>query len=47
MLVLAGVAMLCGVLAAKYSAFASQGFGRQSAASASSDKVQEFSFAGH
>ena len=27
MLVLAGVAMLCGVLAAKYSAFASQGFG--------------------
>ena len=44
MLVLAGIAMLCGVLAAKYSAFASQGFGgnlRQCLF----DKVQEFSFA--
>ena len=44
MLVLAGVSMACGVLAAKYAAFASQGFGvnlRQRLF----DKVQEFSFA--
>ena len=44
MLVLAGAAMVCGVLAAKYAAFASQGFGgnlRQCLF----DKVQEFSFA--
>lgn len=44
MLVLAGFSMACGVLAAKYAAFASQGFGgnlRQCLF----DKVQEFSFA--
>ena len=44
MLLLAGISMLCGVLAAKYAAFASQGFGgnlRQCLF----DKVQEFSFA--
>ena len=44
MLVLACVSMACGVLASKYAAFASQGFGgnlRQSLF----DKVQEFSFA--
>ena len=44
MLVLAGISMLCGVLASKYAAFASQGFGgnlRQCLF----DKVQEFSFA--
>ncbi len=44
MLVLAGLSMACGVLAAKYAAFASQGFGgnlRQCLF----DKVQEFSFA--
>ena len=44
MLVLAGVAMLCGVLAAKYSAFASQGFGAN-LRQCLFDKVQEFSFA--
>ena len=43
-LVLAGVAMLCGVLAAKYSAFASQGFGAN-LRQCLFDKVQEFSFA--
>ncbi len=44
MLALAGASMACGVLAAKYAAFASQGFGgnlRQCLF----DKVQEFSFA--
>ena len=44
MLVLAALSMTCGVLAAKYAAFASQGFGgnlRQCLF----DKVQEFSFA--
>ena len=44
MLVLAAVSMFCGVMAAKYAAFASQGFGgnlRQCLF----DKVQEFSFA--
>ncbi len=44
MLVLAGISMACGVLAAKYAAFASQGFGgnlRQCLF----DKIQEFSFA--
>ncbi len=44
MLVLAAISMTCGVLAAKYAAFASQGFGgnlRQCLF----DKVQEFSFA--
>ena len=44
MLVLALLAMVCGVGAAKYAAFASQGFGgnlRQCLF----DKVQEFSFA--
>lgn len=44
MLVLACISMTCGVLAAKYSAFASQGFGgnlRQCLF----DRVQEFSFA--
>ena len=44
MLVLAAISMACGVLAAKYAAFASQGFGgnlRQCLF----DKVQEFSFA--
>mgnify|MGYP005905985385 CR=1 FL=1 len=44
MLVLAGVAMLCGVLASRFAAFASQGFGgnlRQCLF----DKVQQFSFA--
>ena len=43
-LVLAGVAMLCGVLAAKYSAFASQGFGAN-LRQCLFDKVQDFSFA--
>ncbi|MCI9156269.1 MAG: ABC transporter ATP-binding protein, partial [Lawsonibacter sp.] len=44
MLVLAAISMTCGVLAAKYAAYASQGFGgnlRQCLF----DKVQEFSFA--
>jgi len=44
MLLLAGAAMACGVLSAKYATFASQGFGgnlRQCLF----DKVQEFSFA--
>lgn len=44
MLLLAGVAMLCGVLASRFAAFASQGFGgnlRQCLF----DKVQQFSFA--
>ena len=44
MLVLAAISMTCGVLAAKYATFASQGFGgnlRQCLF----DKVQEFSFA--
>ena len=44
MLILAAISMVCGVLAAKYAAFASQGFGgnlRQCLF----DKVQEFSFA--
>ena len=44
MLLLAGISMACGVLAAKYAAFASQGFGgnlRQCLF----DKVQQFSFA--
>ena len=44
MLALAGFAMLCGVLGAKYSSYASQGFGgnlRQ----ALFDKIQTFSFA--
>lgn len=44
MLLLAGVAMLCGVLASRFAAFASQGFGgnlRQCIF----DKVQQFSFA--
>ena len=44
MLLLAAISMACGVLAAKYAAFASQGFGgnlRQCLF----DKVQEFSFA--
>ncbi len=44
MLVLAGFSMTCGVLAAKYAAFASQGFGgnlRQCLF----DKIQDFSFA--
>ena len=44
MLVLASLSMACGILAAKYAAFASQGFGgnlRQCLF----DKVQEFSFA--
>jgi len=44
MLALAGLSMACGVLAAKYAAFASQGFGgnlRQCLF----EKVQEFSFA--
>ena len=44
MLVLAGIAMACGVLAAKYSAFASQGFGAN-LRQCLFDKVQEFSFA--
>ena len=44
MLLLAGISMVCGVLASKYAAYASQGFGgnlRQCLF----DKVQEFSFA--
>ena len=44
MLLLAGVAMACGVLAAKYSTFASQGFGAN-LRQCLFDKVQEFSFA--
>ncbi len=44
MLILAGVSMTCGVLAAKYAAFASQGFG-SNLRQCLFDKVQEFSFA--
>ena len=44
MLVLAGIAMFCGVFAAKYAAFASQGFGAN-LRQCLFDKVQEFSFA--
>ena len=44
MLVLAAVSMLCGVLASKYAAFASQGFGAN-LRQCLFDKVQEFSFA--
>lgn len=44
MLVLSAVSMLCGVLAAKYAAFASQGFGAN-LRQCLFDKVQEFSFA--
>ena len=44
MLVLAVVAMTCGVLASKYAAFASQGFGAN-LRQCLFDKVQEFSFA--
>ena len=44
MLVLAAVSMFCGVMAAKYAAFASQGFGGK-LRQCLFDKVQEFSFA--
>ena len=44
MLILACISMACGVLAAKYSAFASQGFGAN-LRQCLFDKVQEFSFA--
>ena len=44
MLALAGVSMACGVFAAKYAAFASQGFGAN-LRQCLFDKVQEFSFA--
>lgn len=44
MLALAGVSMTCGVLASKYAAFASQGFGAN-LRQCLFDKVQEFSFA--
>ena len=44
MLVLAAVSMLCGVLAAKYAAFASQGFGAN-LRQCLFDKIQSFSFA--
>ena len=44
MLILACTSMACGVLAAKYSAFASQGFGAN-LRQCLFDKVQEFSFA--
>ena len=44
MLVLSAVSMLCGVLASKYAAFASQGFGAN-LRQCLFDKVQEFSFA--
>jgi len=44
MLVLALISMTCGVLAAKYAAFASQGFG-SNLRQCLFDKVQEFSFA--
>ena len=44
MLVLACISMACGVLAAKYSTFASQGFGAN-LRQCLFDKVQEFSFA--
>ena len=44
MLVLAGISMFCGVFAAKYAAFASQGFGAN-LRQCLFDKVQEFSFA--
>lgn len=44
MLALAGVSMTCGVLASKYAAFASQGFGAN-LRQCLFNKVQEFSFA--
>ena len=44
MLVLAGIAMFCGVYASKYAAYASQGFGAN-LRQCLFDKVQEFSFA--
>ena len=44
MLLLAGVAMLCGVLASRFAAFASQGFGAN-LRQCLFDKVQQFSFA--
>ena len=44
MLVLAAVSMTCGVLAAKYAAYASQGFGAN-LRQCLFDRVQEFSFA--
>ena len=44
MLLLAGISMACGVLASKYAAFASQGFGAN-LRQCLFDKVQEFSFA--
>ena len=44
MLVLSGISMACGILAAKYATFASQGFGAN-LRQCLFDKVQEFSFA--
>ena len=44
MLLLAGISMACGVLAAKYSTFASQGFGAN-LRQCLFDQVQQFSFA--
>ena len=44
MLLLSGISMACGILAAKYATFASQGFGAN-LRQCLFDKVQEFSFA--